>query len=81
MCPIPGKENFPVGSPECVENCPLPGKTHLPKNSPDCGEVLPAVTELPKTGMGSVAGIFAGTSAIGAIAHRVYMSRRNRLDA
>jgi hypothetical protein len=31
--------------------------------------------------MGSVAGIFAGTSAIGAIAHRVFTSRRNRFDA
>ncbi|MEK7153164.1 MAG: hypothetical protein AAB834_04400 [Patescibacteria group bacterium] len=78
MCTVPGKEHLPVDSPECVENCPIAGKTHLPKNSPDCGEVLTATTELPKTGMGSMVGLFAGTSTLGAVAHRVFMSRRHR---
>jgi hypothetical protein len=95
MCPIPGKEQYPVGAPECAEGCPVPGKTHLPKNSPECVEekcphnpelpkdspecVPPA--ELPETGMGSVLGIFAGTSAIGAVAHRFISSRRQRFNA
>jgi hypothetical protein len=81
MCPIPGKEQYPVGAPECEEEpeyeCPIPGKENLPKEQ--CNEVLPA--ELPKTGMGGIAGIFVGTSALGAVAHRVFMSRRNRFDA
>lgn len=91
-CTVPGKEHLPVDSPECKpdeckpgvpvgsaaceEKCDLPGKEHLPKNSPDCGEVLPA--ELPETGMGGVVGLFAGTSVLGAVAHRVISNRRNR---
>jgi hypothetical protein len=77
-CTVPGKEHLPVGHPECKpdEKCTFPGKEHLPKNHPDCGEVLPA--ELPKTGMGGVVGLFAGTSVLGAVAHRVFMSRRQR---
>lgn len=82
-CPIPGKEHLPKDSPECVEEeekCPIPGKEHLPKDSDECEETPPPQTppaELPKTGMGSVLGIFAGTSAIGAIGHRLIMNRRN----
>ncbi len=76
VCEVPGKGHLPPGHPDCVENCTFPGKTHLPKGHPDCGEVLPA--ELPKTGMGNVLGLFAGTSALGAVAHRVVTSRRNR---
>lgn len=80
MCTVPGKEQYPVGAPECKEEpkykCPIPGKENLPKEQ--CNEVLPA--ELPKTGMGGIAGIFVGTSALGAVAHRIFMSRRNRFD-
>jgi hypothetical protein len=83
MCPVPGKEHLPADSDECVENCPIPGKEHLPKDSDQCEEeetpppVTPPVTELPKTGMGGVLGVFAGTTAAGAVAHRVFMRRRD----
>lgn len=71
MCVVDGKE-YPFGSPECEPyKCPIEGKEDLPKEQ--CVET-PA--ELPKTGMGNVLGIFAGTSAIGAIGHRVFMNRR-----
>jgi hypothetical protein len=92
MCTVPGKEQYPVGAPQCKEEpkeckpgvpvgsplcqeykCPIPGKENLPKEQ--CNEVLPA--ELPKTGMGGIAGIFVGTSALGAVAHRIFMNRRN----
>lgn len=82
-------------TPEKEPKCEVPGKEHLPPNHPDCGyckpgipkgddrckEVLPAKTEMPKTGAGSVIGLFAGTSALGAIAHRIIMKRRaNRTE-
>lgn len=57
------------------DNCPLPGKEHLPVDSPECKEVP---KELPKTGAGSIAGIFAATSFAGSIAHRVVYSRRRK---
>ncbi len=34
--------------------------------------------ELPKTGAGSIVSVFAGTSFVGAAAHRLYVSRRRR---
>lgn len=78
-CPVPGKEQYPVDSPECKENCPTPGKEHLPKDSPEC-EVAPTTptppAELPKTGMGNVLGLFAGASVAGGVAHRFIQSRR-----
>lgn len=74
VCEVPGKEMFPPNAPECAW-CPVPGKEKLPKDSDQCKEV-PA--ELPKTGMGSVLGLFAGTTVAGAAAHRVVTSRRRR---
>ncbi len=74
VCEVPGKEMFPPNAPECAW-CPVPGKEKLPKDSPDCKE---APVELPKTGMGNVIGLFAGTSLAGAAAHRVVTSRRRR---
>jgi hypothetical protein len=90
MCPLPGKEQYPVDSPECEADkeeckpgvpvgspdceeyeCPIPGKEDLPKE--ECVETPP---ELPKTGAGSMLGAFVGTSAVGAIGHRLYMNRR-----
>ncbi len=71
-CPIPGKEHLPKDSPKCKEpgdKCPLPGKGHLPKDSDECAE-------LPDTGMGSVAGIFAATTAAGTVAHAAIVRRR-----
>lgn len=72
VCEVPGKSHLPPNSPECAY-CPIPGKETLPKDSPDCKEV-PA--ELPSTGMGGMFGLFAGTSAIGAVAHRIVANRR-----
>lgn len=56
-----------------IENCPVPGKGHLPKDSPEC--VTPPV-ELPNTGAGSVIGIFASVTMVGAMAHRFVLTRR-----
>lgn len=75
VCEVPGKENFPPNAPECQEEC----KPGIPKGDARCGEVL--ATELPKTGAGNLFGLFAGTSAIGAVAHRVVSSRRQRRDS
>jgi len=76
VCVVNGKE-YPIGSPECEPyKCPIPGKEDKPKE--ECNEVLPA--ELPKTGMGGVLGIFAGTTVLGTVAHRMFASRRNRFD-
>jgi hypothetical protein len=59
------KPGVPVGSPSCQEVPVVPPSVAPP-------------AELPKTGAGDVLGLFAGTSAIGAVAHRVILSRRNR---
>jgi hypothetical protein len=82
VCPLPGKEMFPPNAPECAEdkeNCPVPGKEHLPKDSPECkeDETPPATPpELPKTGMGGIAGAAVAVSAIGGVAHHVIANRR-----
>jgi hypothetical protein len=78
MCTVPGKEMYPVGAPECApdEKCIVPGKEHLPKDSPECVETPETPEVLPETGMGGVAGIFAGTSVLGAVAHRLFSNRR-----
>lgn len=70
VCEVPGKEMYPPNAPECVDEC-VPG---VPKGDVRC---TPPV-ELPKTGMGNVLGLFAGTSAFGAVAHRVVATRRRR---
>ncbi len=67
--------------PKEEEKCPIPGKEHLPVDSPECAEkpeepITPAVTTLPETGAGAIAGIFTATSAAGAIAHRLFYGRR-----
>ena len=66
---------LPPGHPDCQEYC----KPNIPKGDARCEEVL-GVTELPKTGMGSLLGLFAGTTAAGAVAHRVVTSRRQRRE-
>jgi hypothetical protein len=82
MCTVPGKEMFPPNAPECAY-CEVPGHEQLPKDSKECvtpttPQVLSTATELPSTGIGNLFGIFAGTSAAGAVAHRVISSRRRR---
>ncbi len=57
-----------------VEKCPIPGKEHLPKDSPECKET-PVTPELPSTGAGSMIGLFAIVTLLGAVAHNV-LSRR-----
>lgn len=74
MCTVPGKEMYPPNAPECQEEC----KPGIPKGDSRCEEQ--PVAELPKTGMGNVLGLFAGTSALGAVAHRVVSNRRGRRD-
>ena len=66
-CEVPGKENYPKGAPEC-KVCDV--NPELPYDSPDC------VHELPNTGAGSIAGIFAAVTVAGAFAHRFMMRRR-----
>jgi hypothetical protein len=74
--------------------CEVPGKSHLPPNHPDCGYCKPGIpfgseackdipqvkgeTTMPETGAGSVAGLFVGTTAIGAIGHRLVTKFRSR---
>jgi hypothetical protein len=77
VCEVPGKEMFPPNAPECAW-CPVPGKEKLPKDSPNCKEAPVPPAELPKTGMGNIIGMFAGTTIAGAAAHRVVTSRRRR---
>lgn len=82
-CEVPGFETLPKDSPECAY-CEVPGHEDLPKGSEECKEAPPLVTppetptELPHTGVGSVVGLFTGTSVAGAAAHRMFMSRRRR---
>lgn len=67
--------------PEEDENCPIPGKEHLPVDSPECVEevpITPAVTTLPETGAGAIAGAFTATSMAGAVAHRLFYGRRQK---
>lgn len=78
MCPVPGKENFPVGSPEC-QYCPIPGKENLPKDSPDCKETPVQPPVLPSTGAGDAGttiAIFASAGILGYLGHFLYRIRR-----
>lgn len=55
-----------------------PPKTPEPPKGGEGGpEVLPAVTELPKTGAASVAGIFTGVSGLGYAVHRILSRKRS----
>ena len=69
-CPVPGKENYPKDAPEC-KVCDI--NPNLPADDERC---KPAITEIPNTGAGSVAGLFAAVTAAGAVAHRYVMRRR-----
>lgn len=84
-CEVPGKENYPKDAPECKvcetnpnvpsdsEECTVcPSNPSVPVTDATCVE---QPTELPNTGAGSVAGIFAAVTAAGALAHR-FMTRR-----
>ena len=60
-------------------NCPTPPAEQpkeQPKKEQPKQEVKPVAKELPKTGAASVAGLFAGVSAIGAAGHYIVTRRR-----
>lgn len=79
MCPVPGKEHLPPGDKGCYVPCPH--NPELPKDSDKCKppkEVLGKETELPKTGAGSVIGLFASATGVGAAAHRLYVRRSQK---
>jgi len=61
VCPIPGKENLPVDSKDCKEDTP---------------QVKPAVTTLPNTGAGSIAGLLAAVTVAGAAARTFVLKRQ-----
>jgi hypothetical protein len=74
------KPNVPVGSPECQAQPCTPGGTPAPE-SPECTPTHPPTpptppTELVNTGPGEVIGLFASVTIAGAVAHRLFMSRR-----
>jgi len=71
-CTVPGYENEAPDSPNCGY-C----KEGIPKGDSRCNEqVLSATTQLPNTGAGNVAGIFAGASILGTVGHMIYTKRR-----
>lgn len=82
MCTVPGKETLPANSPECVTStCTAPNGQTYPEGSSECTPPTTTTTttpptELPNTGAGSVVGLFAGVSIVGAAAHRIFASRR-----
>lgn len=66
MCTVPGKEQYPVDSPECKEN-------------PTPPQVKGVSTTLVNTGPGDVAGIVAGfvaISVLGFVGHNLFLRRR-----
>lgn len=74
MCTVPGKENLPPNSPQCFEEC----KPGIAVGSPECTPTTPPAPQLPNTGAGNVIGLFAGTTGLGAVGHRLFLSRRRR---
>lgn len=70
MCEVPGKENYPPEAPECKET-PKECKPGVPIGSAECAP-------LPKTGPGSLVGLFAGSSIAGTAAHRIFLRFRGR---
>lgn len=63
------KPGIPVGDSRCQDYC----KPGIPVGDAQC-----TPPELPNTGMGNLLGLFAGTSAAGALAHRVVTTKRRR---
>jgi hypothetical protein len=79
-CTSPTGQVYPHGSTECQPTCTAPNGQTYPEGSDQCKpvqpQVLAAATELPNTGPGQVAAIFAGATLAGAIAHRWFLRRR-----
>ena len=72
MCTVPGKEMYPPEAPECKE-APKECKPGVPIGSKEC-------EPLPKTGPGSLVGLFAGASIAGSAAHRLFIRYRGGRD-
>lgn len=88
MCTVPGKEMFPVGSPECVKSpyCRISDKTTVSlypsevtsdhtKDYSKCA-ATPVVPEYPHTGLGEVLGASLGLGALTTAAYYYALSRR-----
>jgi len=74
VCEVPGHEGKPIDS-----NCGY-CKPGVPIGDSRCNEqVLGA--KLADTGPGDVVGLFAGTSILGAVGHRLFTKRRARRDS
>jgi hypothetical protein len=69
VCEIPGHEGQPIND-QCGY-C----KPGVPIGDVKCTPVPPTPPTLVNTGPGDVLGMFAGTSALGAVGHRVYKRR------
>ncbi len=65
------KPGIPVGDERC--NPPQECKPGVPVGSAECEE-----RPLPETGTAGVLGLFAGTSILGAVGHRIFKSRFGR---
>ena len=72
---ITATANFMVNG---VEKSNTSAKCETDINVPKTPVVLAATTTLPDTGMGSLVGIFAGTSILGAFLYRMRVLRGNR---
>lgn len=68
--PCAEKPELPADSPECTKPCE---EDNSSENGSECNET-PA--SLVNTGPGDIVGIFAATTIAGAIAHRLFWSRR-----
>jgi hypothetical protein len=73
VCEVPGHEGQPIND-QCGY-C----KPGIPIGDDRCKEVPPAT--LVNTGPGNVAGLFIGTTAAGALGHRVYKRRASKKAA
>lgn len=71
-CPEKPGSGFPPGDPRC-KDVPKECKPDVPIGSKEC-------EPLPKTGPGSVAGLFAGASIAGTAAHRLFLRFRGSRD-
>jgi hypothetical protein len=74
------KPGIPANDSRCTE-C----KPGIPANDIRCTPATPVAavtptppTELPATGPGEIVGLFAGTSALGAVGHQLFRRRANR---
>jgi hypothetical protein len=74
VCEIPGHEGQPIDD-QCGY-C----KPGIPIGDDQCKDIPETPTTLVNTGPGDVLGMFAGTSALGAIGHRVYKRRLAKSD-